>query len=373
MAAASECTATVADELTVTDELTVADELATLDRGLWWPSDAVVADLAAVTGDVLLLGAGGKLGLSLATMARLALDRAERAERADGIDRAVARRRVVAVSRFADPGATEPFHDAGVETIAADLSDPGALRGLPDAENVIYLVGRKFGTHGDPWATWAVNTYLAAQVAQRFVGSRIVAFSTGNVYPLTPVGSGGADENTAPSPVGEYAQSCLGRERLLQHVSISTGTPMSILRLNYAIDLRYGVLHDIARAVWASEPVDVTMGSVNVLWQGDVNAMTLRSLRHCTSPPDVLNLTGPETVSVRWLATEFAARLGREPIIAGQEASTALLSNASRAMARFGYPTVSVREMIEKTCRWIEAGGPSHGKPTKFEQRGGVF
>ncbi|MBO0849420.1 MAG: NAD(P)-dependent oxidoreductase [Pseudonocardia sp.] len=335
-----------------------------IERHLWQPCDHVVADLAGLTGDLLLLGAGGKLGLSLARMARLAFDR--------GPDRG-REPRVIAVSRFSEPGRREEFVDAGIEAQPADLSDPAALAALPDAENVIYLVGRKFGTHADPWATWAVNTGLAARVAERFARSRIVAFSTGNVYPLAPVGSGGADEHTPPEPIGEYAQSCLGRERLLQHASISAGTPMSILRLNYAIDLRYGVLHDVATAVWAGEPVDVTMGSVNVLWQGDVNAIALRSLRHCASPPDVLNVTGPETVSVRWLATECARRLGREAVITGQEAPTALLSNSARCMARFGYPSVPLSEMLDWTCRWVAAGGPSHGKPTQFQQRQGSF
>jgi nucleoside-diphosphate-sugar epimerase len=340
------------------------NELTDIERHLWQPSDHVVSDLAGLSGDLLLLGAGGKLGLSLGRMARLAYDR--------GPDRG-REPRVIAVSRFSEPGRREEFVDAGIEALPADLSDPAELAGLPDVENVIYLVGRKFGTHADPWVTWAVNTELAARVAERFAGARMVAFSTGNVYPLTPVGSGGADEHTPPDPVGEYAQSCLGRERLLQHASITAGTPMSILRLNYAIDLRYGVLHDVASTVWAGEPVDVTMGSVNVLWQGDVNAITLRSLRHCASPPDVLNVTGPETVSVRWLATECARRLGREAVITGEEAPTALLSNSARCMARFGYPSVPLSEMLDWTCRWVASGGPSHGKPTGFQQRTGSF
>ncbi len=331
-----------------------------VESRLYEPSAQVVTDLQEVPGDLILLGAGGKLGLSLARMAKLAADRGRG-------------RRVIAVSRFSEPGRREEFTESGLEVIAADLSDPDALRGLPDVENVIYLVGRKFGTQGDPWTTWAVNTYLPTRVAERFAGSRIVSFSTGNVYPLTPVTSGGADEQTDPDPVGEYAQSCLGRDRLLQHMSIANGTPVSILRLNYAIDLRYGVLHDIARKVWAGESVDVTMGCVNVLWQGDVNAITLRSLRYCASPPDVLNVTGPETVSVRWAARECGRRLDREVVITGEEAPTALLSNASRCEARFGYPTVSLAQMIDWTCQWVAAGGPSHGKPTHFEQRTGTF
>lgn len=280
-------------------------ELGDADRRLWEPPPEAVDDLAAAPGDVLLLGAGGKLGLSLARMTRLA------------VDAAGGTRRVIAVSRFSEPGRRGELAAAGVETVVADAADPAALATLPDAANVIYLVGRKFGTSGDEPTTWATNTYLPARVAERFAGSRLVAFSTGNVYPLTPVGSGGADEHTPPGPVGEYAQSCLGRERLLQHLSVIQGTPVGILRLNYAIDLRYGVLHDVARAVLAGEPVDVTTGSVNVIWQGDVNAITLRSLRRAASPADVLNVTGPETVSVRWLAQECGRRLGRDPVIAG--------------------------------------------------------
>lgn len=337
------------------------DELAGIDRRLWEPPREVVDDLAALPGDLLLLGAGGKLGLTLARMARAALDAAG------------SPRRVLAVSRFSEAGRRDEFATAGVDTVVADVADPAALAGLPDAANVVYLVGRKFGTHGDEWTTWATNTYLPARVAERFAGARLVAFSTGNVYPLTPVGSGGADEQTPPAPVGEYAQSCLGRERLLQHLSITHGTPVALLRLNYAIDLRYGVLHDVARAVLAGEPVDVTMGSVNVVWQGDVNAITLRSLRHAASPPDVLNVTGPETVSVRWLAHECGRRLGCDPVITGVEAPTALLSNAARCAARFGYPRVSLAEMLDWTCRWVAAGGASHGKPTHFEQRAGAF
>ncbi|MDL4771059.1 MULTISPECIES: NAD-dependent epimerase/dehydratase family protein [Thermomonosporaceae] len=336
------------------------DELAAIDRHLYEPTPALVGDLDELDGDLLLLGAGGKLGLSLSRMARLAADRGRA-------------RRVIAVSRFGDPAVRAEFEAAGVEVLPADLSDEAALRDLPDAANIVYLVGRKFGTSGDPWTTWALNTYLPGRVAERFPSSRIVAFSTGNVYPLAPLASGGALEGDAPDPAGEYAQSCLGRERLLQHFSAVNGTPMSILRLNYAIDLRYGVLHDVATRVFAGEPVDVTMGCANVIWQGDVNAITLRSLLHCDSPPDVLNLTGPETVSIRWLAEEFGRRFDRGPEITGTEAATALLSNAAKCTGRFGYPTVPLERMIDWTAAWIAAGGPSHGKPTQFQQRAGAF
>lgn len=334
--------------------------LAELEARLHTPDDAVVADLDAIPGDLMLLGAGGKLGSSLARMARTAADR--------GRDR-----RVIAVSRFSDSWRADELRSARVEVISSDLSRPTDLAALPDVDNIIYLVGRKFGTQGDPWLTWAVNTYLPALVAERFAASRIVAFSTGNVYPMTAPASGGPDENTPPDPTGEYAQSCLGRERLLQHMSIEHDTPMSILRLNYAIDLRYGVLHDIAHTVWSGEPVDVTMGAVNVLWQGDVNSVTLRSLGHCASPPDILNVTGPETAAVRWLAHECGSRLGREVVITGTEAPNALLSNAARCCARFGYPSVPLSRMLDWTCEWVSSGGPSHGKPTKFGQRAGSF
>jgi nucleoside-diphosphate-sugar epimerase len=336
------------------------DGLADIDRQLYEPSETVVAELAELPGDLLLLGAGGKLGLSLARMARLAADR--------GRDR-----RVIGVSRFADASRREEFTTLGIEIITADLTEERALAALPDAENVIYLVGRKFGTQSEPGSTWALNSYLPGRVAQRFRDSRIVAFSTGNVYPLRPPFSGGADETTEPDPVGEYAQSCLGRERILQHFSVNQATPMAILRLNYAIDLRYGVLRDIASKVWSGEPIDVTMGCVNVIWQGDVNAITLRSLHHCACPPDVLNVTGPETVSIRWLANQFGERFGKEPVIVGDEAPTALLSNAARCADRFGYPSVPLSRMIDWTVQWISAGGPALGKPTHFEQRVGSF
>lgn len=344
------------------DAIATGTGLDDLARHVWEPDPDLPADLADVAGDLLLLGAGGKLGLDLARMARAAFDAAGQPDR-----------RVVAVSRFSDPDRRAQLTEAGVETIPADVSERPALAALPDVALVIHLVGRKFGTHGDPRSTWATNTLVAAQVAERFAASRLVAFSTGNIYPLTGIGSGGADEQTPPQPVGEYAQSCLGRERLLEHFSVLHGTPMAILRLNYAIDLRYGVLHDIATAVHSGAPVDVTMGAVNVIWQGDVNAITLRSLRHTSTPPDVLNVTGPETASVRWLAHECGRRLGRPPVIVGEEAPTALLSNAARCAGRFGYPRITLERMLDWTCAWVEAGGTSHHKPTGFGQRSGAF
>jgi hypothetical protein len=342
----------------VTDTLTA--ELTRIDRRLWEPPEAVVGDLAELDGDLVILGAGGKLGLSLA---RMAVEAARRGRA----------RRVVAVSRFADPEQVAAFESAGVEVHRAELLDEDDLGRLPDAPNVVYLVGRKFGTSGGAWLTWALNAYLPGRVATRYRGSRIVALSTGNVYPLTRVATGGADESHPTGPVGEYAQSCLGRERVFEHFSRRDGTPMALLRLNYAIDLRYGIIHDVAVKVRDGEPVDLEMGCANVIWQGDANSVALRSLRHCTSPPTVLNLTGPETVSIRWLATELGARLGVEPVLVGSEADTALLSNAAACTARFGYPSVPLRTMLDWTAEWLLAGGPSLGKPTGFQQRAGSF
>jgi hypothetical protein len=282
-------------------------------------------------------------------------------------------RRVHAVSRFSDPAVRAELDAAGVRTHPADLLDEQALPGLPDAPNVVYMVGRKFGTTGDAATTWALNTYLPGRIVRRYAGSRIVAFSTGNVYPLVPVGSGGADETVACDPVGEYAQSCLGRERVLAYHAAATGTPLAVIRLNYAVDCRYGVLTDLARAVAAGTAVDVTTGAVNVVWQGDANRYALSALAHAADPPLVLNVTGPETASVRWLAAELGRRLGAEPAYTGIEAATALLSNATACFARFGYPAVSLGRMLDWTAAWVRGGGPLLDKPTHFAQRQGRF
>lgn len=338
----------------------LAHNLAAIDRRLWEPSPAAVRDLEELPGDLILLGAGGKMGLSLA---RMAVEASRRGRP----------RRVIAVSRFSDDAAAAACERAGAEVVRADLSDERSLAALPDAENVLYLVGRKFGTQEDRSLTWAVNSYLPGRVADRYQGSRIVALSSGNVYPLTPVHSGGADECLDPDPDGEYAQSCLGRERVLTSFSAANGTRMALMRLNYAIDMRYGVLHDIAVRVRDGEPVDLSMGCVNVVWQGYANEVLLRSFLDCSTPPSVWNLTGPETVSVRWLAEQFGRRLGVEPRLAGEESSTALLSNAAACFSRFGYPDVTLGQMIDWTVEWLASGGPTSGKPTRFEQRGGKF
>jgi nucleoside-diphosphate-sugar epimerase len=262
---------------------------------------------------------------------------------------------------------------SGIETIHADLLDDQQLRSLPDAANVVFMAGRKFGSTGAESLTWAMNTYLAARVAERYRRSRIVAFSSGNVYPLVAVVDGGARETTPPAPVGEYAQSVLGRERMFEHFSARHGTPVCLLRLNYAIDLRYGVLLDIATKVFEGRPIDVSMGALNVIWQGDANSVCLRSFAQCQSPPFVLNLTGPETLSVRVLAGRFGKLFDRPPLLEGQEAPTALLSNAGRCHELFGAPSVTAEQMIEWTAEWIKAGGVTLNKPTHFEIRDGRF
>ncbi|MGI5272828.1 NAD-dependent epimerase/dehydratase family protein [Nonomuraea sp. CA-218870] len=331
---------------------------AELEERLARPSDGLVADLAALDGDIMILGAGGKLGPSLV---RLALN----ATKGD--------RRIIAVSRFSEPGLADALAGEGATVVSADVADERALRELPEAPNVVFLVGAKFGTQGREHATWFTNTYLPGRVADRFRGSRIAALSTGNVYPLVPVTSGGSVEDDPAGPVGEYAMSCLGRERVLAHHAELHGTPMSLIRLNYAVELRYGVLVDLAQKILAREPVDLTTGQVNVVWQGYANEVTLRSLALAATPPYVLNVTGPELISVRRAALELGARLGVDPVFTGEEAPTALLSDASRCHRLFGYPEITPLELIDHIAGWVAGGGPLLGKPTRFERRDGRF
>ncbi len=325
------------------------------------PSEADAQAMASLPGDLLILGAGGKMGPSLAR-------RAQRACELGGV-----KKRVIAVARFSTAGTREFLDRSGVETIAADLLEPEDLAALPDAQNVIFMTGRKFGSTGSEHLTWAMNVFQPATAAERFRDARIVAFSSGNVYPLVPVLEGGATESTAPGPVGEYAQSALGRERMLEYFSARHGTPTTILRLNYAIDLRYGVLLDVGQHVFERRAIDLTMGHANVIWQGDANSVCLRSFTLCQSPPTILNLTGPQTVSIRWLARRFGERFGIEPVFAGSESETALLSNAARCHRLFGYPAVTIEQMIEWVADWIGLGGATLNKPTHFEARDGKF
>jgi nucleoside-diphosphate-sugar epimerase len=281
--------------------------------------------------------------------------------------------RVLAVSRFADPALRSRLEAAGITTITADLLDRAALAALPEAPNIVFMAGQKFGTAAVPPVTWAMNAVVPAFVAERYAGRRTVVFSTGNVYPLTAVASGGPTETHPPAPVGEYAQSCLARERIFEHAAATRGTPVTIVRLNYAIDLRYGVLVDTARRVREGLPVPLAMGYVNVIWQGDANARALQCLALAATPAAVLNVTGAETVSLRWVAEQFGERFGRAPRFEGVEAPDALLSDARHSIALFGPPTVGLREMVAWTADWLERGGPLLGKPTMFEVRDGRF
>jgi len=334
---------------------------AELEEFLSRPSDADVAAIAQLDGDLLILGAGGKMGPGLARRAR-------RAAQKGGVCK-----RIVAVARFSDPRLRESLASDGIETLASDLLHPGALSQLPDISNVIFMAARKFGTTGAEDLTWAINTYLPGLIAERYRASRIVAFSTGNVYALRHAMQGGAVESTPAAPEGEYAQSALGRERMFEYGSRQWGTPVAILRLNYAIDLRYGVLLDIGTAVFERRPIDLRVALVNVIWQGDANSICLRSFALCQSPPCFLNLTGPETLSVRYIAEEFGRRFCVQPTFSSEEMPTALLSNAARAHQMFGYPTVTISEMIDWTAAWISSGGARLNKPTHFEVRDGKF
>ncbi|WP_339812911.1 NAD(P)-dependent oxidoreductase [uncultured Imperialibacter sp.] len=325
------------------------------------PSQALIADIARLEGDILILGVGGKMGPALALLARQAVDQS-------GI-----KKRIIGVSRFSEPGLQARLHQNGIETITADLLDEDQLQALPEAPNVLYLAGTKFGTTGNESFTWAMNTYLPGRVAEKFKNSRIVVFSTGNVYPFVPVVSGGATESLPPEPIGEYGQSCLGRERIFQYFATKSNTPILIYRLNYANDVSYGVLLEIAKSVKESKPIDLAMGTVTVIWQGDANEIALRALHHCATPAKILNVTGPEIVSVRWLAEEFGEILGIAPQFINEEQSTSLLSNAAESFRLFGYPKVSLKQMMEAILEWYVEGGEILNKPTHFSERKGKF
>lgn len=338
----------------------VEDEVA-LDDLLTRPSPALVADLARLEGDIMILGVGGKMGPTLARLARRGSDEA-------GVDR-----RVIGVSRFSSAATRERLEAWGVETVSCDLMNRDQLAALPEAANLVFMAGRKFGSTGAEATTWAMNAFMPGLIAERFPRSRTVVFSSGNVYPLVPVISGGSVETDRVAPVGEYAQSVLARERVFEYYSREFGLPVTLIRLNYAIDLRYGVLFDIGSKVHAGQPVDVTMGHANVIWQGDANSYVLRALGLCSSPPAILNLTGPEIISVRRVAERFGEHLGKPAIIEGQEAPTALLNNAGRCFDHFGYPSVSLDTMVRWIAGWLDRGGASLGKPTHFETRDGRF
>lgn len=334
---------------------------AELDELLSTPRAETVEALRHCPGDVVVLGAGGKMGPTVARMAARAANQV-----GDG-------RRVFAVSRFGTPEVARALGAAGIETIVCDLLDREAVAQLPDAPNVLFMAGQKFGTSDAPANSWAMNTIVPAICAERYRAARIVAFSTGNVYPLTPVARGGARETDSVGPVGEYASTALGRERVLEFYSARNRTLVAIIRLNYAIDLRYGVLADIGLRVWRGEAVPLAMGHVNVIWQGDASRIAIEALAHAATPPFVVNVTGTETLAVRDVAEMFARMLEKPVRFKGKERGDALLSNTDRMRSTFAAPDVPLDTMIQWIADWIREDGQMLGKPTHFEERSGKF
>lgn len=332
-----------------------------LDSLLTTPSDRLAEDVGGLEGDLVILGAGGKMGPTLSLLAKNAVKKSGRD------------RKVIAVSRFGDPVVAKQLSDGGVEVVSADLLKDHALDSLPDAENVIYMAGRKFGTDGQEALTWAMNAWLPSRVADRYRDSRITVFSTGNVYPQVSVTSGGATEETRPAPIGDYGMSSLARERMFEYAAQAYGTRISIYRLNYAIDLRYGVLSDISHRILRGEPVSVATPCFNCIWQGDANEAAVRCLLHADRNVFRLNVTGPETASVRRTAEKLGKLLGREPVFEGEESGNAYLNNAGKLASLFGYPSVSLETLIEWQAEWILDGGRELGKPTHFEERKGSY
>jgi len=335
---------------------TIAD-IAALDELLCRPTQALIDDLDKVDGDLMVLGVAGKMGPTLAGLAKAA---------SPG-------RRVIGVARFSDPAAKRWLEDRGVETISCDLLNESEIAALPKSPNVVFMAGRKFGAEGDLALTWAMNSHVPALVAQAFRQSRIVAFSTGCVYPFVPVDGGGSLEDMPPDPPGEYAQSCVGRERMFEYFSQAFRTPGRLFRLNYAIDMRYGVLYDIASKVWQGKPIDVSLGHVNFIWQGDASAQALRCLAHCTTPTTPINVSGHQILRVRDLAGRFGALFGRAPVIVGDEQPTAWLTNTAQAVGLFGEAVVDTDQLIAWTADWVAREMPNLGKPTKYEVRDGRY
>ncbi|NIP22811.1 MAG: NAD-dependent epimerase/dehydratase family protein [Phycisphaerae bacterium] len=321
------------------------------------PTEATRKVAATLSGDIAVLGAGGKMGPTLAMM----------------LKKASGEKNIYAVSRFSEKGVKARIEEAGVKTIEADLLDEPQYCTLPKVENVFYLAGMKFGTTGNQPLTWALNSFLPGLIARHYKDARIVVFSTGNVYPLVDINSGGAKEQTIPEPIGEYAQSCLGRERMFEYFSQLYKTPVTIVRLNYANEPRYGIIVDLTLKILNDEPIDLTMGAVNLIWQRDANDYIIHAMSLTKSPPAILNVTGSDTVPIRQLAKQIGKELGQEPKFVSQEAQTALLSNASYCFSEYGYPTTTLEEMISVIVKWVTSGKKVLNKPTKYDIRDGKF
>lgn len=325
------------------------------------PTQGVIETLRSLEGDIIVLGVGGKMGPTLARMARRASDLGN------------VERRIIGVSRFSSSKLEAQLQSWGIETLRCDMLDRRQLANLPDALNIVYMAGMKFGSTGQESLTWAMNSYLPGMVCERYEHSRIAAFSTGNVYGLIPVSEGGSREEHSPNPVGEYAISCLGRERIFEHFSRTNGTKVSLIRLNYATELRYGVLLDIAERVFLGSPVPLSMGYLNAIWQADACAMSLQSLAYTSSPPNIINIAGPELLSVRDVAQEFGKLFNKSVRFEGHELPDALLSNGEKAYGLFGRPRVSAEHMMAWIADWVSRGGATLAKPTHFEERSGRF
>jgi len=325
------------------------------------PTQGVIETLRSLEGDIIVLGVGGKMGPTLARMARRASDLGN------------VERRIIGVSRFSSSKLEAQLQSWGIETLRCDMLDRRQLANLPDALNIVYMAGMKFGSTGQESLTWAMNSYLPGMVCERYAHSRIAAFSTGNVYGLIPVSEGGSREEHSPNPVGEYAISCLGRERIFEHFSRTNGTKVSLIRLNYATELRYGVLLDIAERVFLGSPVPLSMGYLNAIWQADACAMSLQSLAYTSSPPNIINIAGPELLSVRDVAQEFGKLFNKSVRFEGHELPDALLSNGEKAYGLFGRPRVSAEHMMAWIADWVSRGGATLAKPTHFEERSGRF
>ena len=332
-----------------------------LNNLLTEPSDLLIEDIKKIKGDIMVLGAGGKMGPTLSVLAQNAINKA-------GINK-----KVYAVSRGSDKIATELMKSAGIEVIACDLLNKESLYSLPDVENIIYMAGRKFGTDGNEWQTWAMNATLPAFVADKFKKSNIVVFSSGNIYPIVPLSTGGCTETDKVLPNGEYAMSCLARERAFEYAANTFGTRVFTYRLNFAVDLRYGVIFDVADKILKGEPIDLSTPCFNFIWQGSANEYAIRGLLYATSPATVMNITGPEIISIKKTALKLGKYLGKEPIFCGECGNDAYLNDASLAMETFGYPSVSAETLIRWQAEWLLDGGRTLGKPTHFEERKGSY